>query len=486
MPVNKGDDLGRLVPLLTDESRSTWQRVLEHPDAPVWNARVGDRVNAEDLGAVDELRAHLSSSRERRQTTASPPSETAATPPAAVIEIVTHALRSVPLLRDRAPPGLDLTHEWHDVPLTSRDDLATRAELLVPDDADLSRVIVHSTSGTSGHAVVVPMTPQALALSHALLEDVLAAHGVPFEPGPDEISVMHLCARRDTYVFATVFSVWKGAPFVKLNLRDDAWAGGRDAARRFARAWPSTVVSGDPAAFGEALAWEMPIAPRAFVSSALALEPALAARLTWVYDAQVIDWYSLTETGPIAASAPDGNGLMVLAPDLYVEAIGPNGGPVADGARGELVVSGGRNPCLPLVRYRTGDTGRIERLRCADGSTETRILDLEGRNPVLFVDDTGASLASVDLTRVLRAAAAFAQHSIHQRADGSVDVRLRAIPGVAVDTTACEQALRAVLGRGIDVRATVDEALGRDGKLRAYRSDVVVAGRVDPSSPPAR
>ena len=471
MSLTEGDDLGRLVPLLSSASRRMWKRLLEHPDAPRWNARVGDRVIAADLVAVDALRARLAAARAaaRAEDTAA----LSSVPQDEVLAIVARALRTVPLLRDRAPAGVepasDPSDNWQRVPFTSREDLATRPELLVPDDADLSRVIVHSTSGTSGHAVVIPMSPRSLALSHALLEDVLAAHGVRFTPSPESVAVTHLCAQRDTFVFATVFSVWGGAPFVRENLDDGAWPGGRDAARRFARAWPSAVVSGDPAAFRTALEWELPIAPRAFVSTAHTLEPALAARLESVYGARVIDWYSLTETGPIAASVPGVDGLVVIAPDLFVEALGPHGVPVSGGERGELTVSGGRNPYFPLVRYRTGDTGRIVRTRRADGSVRTRILELEGRRPVVFRDAARRPLPSVDLTRALRAAATLAQHAIHQQADGSIDVRLRGVPGISVDTASCADALRALVG--VTVRATVDETLGQDGKLTAYRSD---------------
>jgi len=434
------DDRERLVPLLSARSRRLWDALLEHPDAPLWNAQAGDKVVAEDLEVVDAFRARIAAPRTTRGDG----------PPPEIVAFAEHACREVPLLRARTPHGAGAS--WSQVPTTSREDLALRPELLVPDDADLSRLIVHSTSGTTGHAVVVPMTPRSLALSQAILERVLATNGVPFDPGPGAVAVTHLCARRDTFVFPAIFSVWRGAGFAKVNLDDRAWPGGRAAARRFATAWPAPVATGDPVAFAEALDWDLPLATKAFVSTSFRTDPELAARLERTYGARVIDWYSLTETGPIAASAPGVEGHVVVAPDLYVEALDEHGAPVPEGALGEITVSGGRNPLFPLVRYRTGDAGRVVRVVRPDGSVETHIRELAGRLPVVFRDADGRPVASVDVTRALRAAGRFAHHEIVQREDRSVAIRVRPVPGVAVDTAALATAIRGVLG--VEVVAT--------------------------------
>jgi phenylacetate-coenzyme A ligase PaaK-like adenylate-forming protein len=269
--------------------------------------------------------------------------------------------------------------------------------------------------------------------------------------------VTHLCARRDTFVFPTVFAVWRGAGFVKENLDEGAWPGGRAAARRFAKAWPAPVASGDPIAFEEAMAWELPLATRAFVSTSFRMDAALAARLERTYGARVIDWYSLTETGPIAASVPGEPGHEVLSHDVFVEALSDDGTRVADGAIGELAVTCGRNPLLPLVRYRTGDHGRVVRAARQDGTVAARILDLDGRRPVVYRDADGRPVASVDLTRALRAAAVFAHHEIAQATDGALSIRVREAPGFAVDAAALDEAVRAVLGPSVAATVEVED-----------------------------
>jgi phenylacetate-CoA ligase len=227
------------------------------------------------------------------------------------------------------------------------------------DDEDLARLIVYDTSGTTGHALPVPFHPRTVALAHAFAGLALERHGAAFDPREGEVACVNLCAQVETFVFAVSFSVWDHALFAKVNLHPGHWAGGPEAARRwFARVRPQ-LVTGDPTSFAEAMRWDLPLAPRALLSTATALEPAFARELAARWRCPVIDVYSTTETGPIAGSVPDGGGLRILSDDLYVEVVDARGLPVPLGTRGEVTVTGGRNPYVPLLRYRTGDTARL-------------------------------------------------------------------------------------------------------------------------------
>jgi phenylacetate-CoA ligase len=142
--------------------------------------------------------------------------------------------------------------------------------------------------------------------------------------------------------------------------------------------------------------------------------------------------------------------------------------PVADGAWGEITVTGGRNPYVPLLRYRTGDRGRM-----AGG----RLLALEGRAPVVFRATDGAPVKAVDVGRVLRDAAELVQHEMAQGADGACVLRLRPVPGVAIDVDAIEHGLRALLGRDAALTITVDPRLGESGKVAPYRVEAAPGDR---------
>jgi phenylacetate-CoA ligase len=203
----------------------------------------------------------------------------------------------------------------------------------------------------------------------------------------------------------------------------------------------------------------------------------LKRRLAKRFGCPVIDWYSLTETGPIGCACPRGGGYHVLPHDLYVEAIDADGRPVPDGRRGEIAVSGGRNPYLPLLRYRTGDWGRLEAAPCACGDPAVRILDLEGRKPVLYRTSQGAIVNPVDLSRILRAFP-LVQHAFTQRADRSCELVVRPIPGVPPPAAATlANAVRSLLGGDTALEVRFDPRLGdraAGGKVEPYRSELLL------------
>jgi phenylacetate-CoA ligase len=273
-------------------------------------------------------------------------------------------------------------------------------------------------------------------------------------------------------VYASVFAAWDEAGFARVNLHPAAWPSGPASARRFLGALAPGFLSGDPASFAELLRWDVELRPAALLSTALALSPALQAALSARYRCPVIDWYSTTETGPIACSRPGGPGLALLAPDLFVELVDGAGRPVPEGTRGEIAVTGGRNPYLPLLRYRTGDFARMALVPGPRGEPEPRLLDLEGRAAVLFRADDGSPVNPVDVGRALRHRFAVVQHEFVQRADRSCTARLRPAAGLPVDAEQVEAELRALFGPGTRLEVQIDPELGAAGKPVPYRCEL--------------
>jgi phenylacetate-CoA ligase len=455
------DAARELFPLVTPAGLQGLRQLREHPDAPAWTHLVGDHVLAEDLVAVEAYRAVAQ---------AAPPPAPAAHPPPALLDWVERTRPRVRRWRALLPEGLDLARRWAEVPTTSREDLATRLEELVPEDEPLDRIIVYETSGTTGHALRVPHHPRAVALLHPLAERALAWHGRTVRTGPGAVACMNLHAQARLWVYPSLFSAWGEAAFARLNLAKHAWPGGLDAARRFIPALAPGFLSGDPVSLAELLSLEVPARPAALLSTAVALAPALARALEARYGCPVIDWYSTTETGPVACSRPGAEGLALLAPDLFVEVIDAAGAPVPEGARGELAVTGGRNPFLPLLRYRTGDHARMVTVAAAGGHREARLVELEGRAAVRFRAGDGSPVNPVDVGRALRGRFAVVQHTFEQGADGACRAVLRPAAGLPLDAAEVEAELRALFGPGVPVAVTLDPQLGRGGKVVPYRS----------------
>jgi phenylacetate-CoA ligase len=435
-------------------------RIARHPFAPRWNYTASDRLDRDDVLAVDAFRDVLA--RDRAPFGPEPPDATRAW---------VRARRSfVPSFRARLPEPSLVDRAWASIATTSREDLATRPESMVPDDAPLDRMIVYRTAGTTGHALLVPHDARAAACYLPLLEVALARWGIDARLGGDDVAML-VGAQARTVTYATSLSAWSHAGFAKVNLAPGEWPGEDAPARFFAELAPA-LLTGDPISFAELVARGVRTSPRALVTTAVAMSDALRARLVEHFGAPVVDWYSLTETGPVGFACPRGGGAYhVVSSDVFVEAVDRQGVPVRAGERGELAVTGGRNPFLPLLRYRTGDWGRLDDTPCPCGDRMPRIVALEGRAPVLFRSAGGGRVNPVDVSGVLRAQP-IVQHELVQQADLSLELAIRTVRGQSVDIASLKRALAALFG-DVSLAVREDASLGdRTGKVAPYRSEL--------------
>ncbi|MCA9577602.1 MAG: hypothetical protein KC668_19330 [Myxococcales bacterium] len=449
-------------PRMTEAGYEGLRALLQHTDAPRWNHTIGDRVGDREAEALETF----------REACARDPLEHDALPSDALLTRVDALRESTFDLAQRWPEGLDARTDWDAVPTCSREDLATRLVDFVPRDAPLGDAVLYTTSGTTGHALDVLHHPGAVAQNHAFGERALHEHALALRFEPGRPGTLNLCAQRETFVFATCFTVWNDSGFAKLNLPEHAWAGGADSRTRFLQEFDPQLVTADPLTLATMMELDVPVRPKAIFSSALMLDPAHAAAGAAHFGCPVIDFYGATEIGPIAAKLPGAPGHVLLLPDLYVEALGPDGAPVPDGQVGELTFTGGRNPYMPLVRYRSSDRGALGTWTLADGRKARVILGLEGRASVRFRARDGSLVNSVDVGRALREVGPFVQHEVHQHADHSVDVRLRPAPTLPVSVDQMRRALEGVFGPGVEVRVSLVETFGHEGKPRTFVSDL--------------
>lgn len=164
--------------------------------------------------------------------------------------------------------------------------------------------------------------------------------------------------------------------------------------------------------------------------------PSTRARIEAGWGARVIDHHGLTEVGPISFECWESPGALHLNEDEYIcevlERDSDRG--VADGERGELVVTNLGRAASPLIRYRTGDVVVRRSGPCACGRGFAR---LEG--------------------------------GILARTDDMVNVR-----GVNVYPSAVESVVRRFTEIG-EYRATV----GVNGSLRELSVEIELAPGVD-------
>jgi phenylacetate-CoA ligase len=387
-------------PLLTDRGRAMLRRLRQHPHAPKWTWRCGDRLDAAGLANVREFAEQQASVRRGWAN-----GET----PDWVPEFIANCRRDVPFYRGWSGDPL---------PTCDRDDLRREPWSFVPDDADVSELIVYKTSGTSGNLIHLPAHPVAPARYLPLFQTALAAHGVTLDGG-DRVSFLQVAAQVRTYTFASIVSALDGAGFAKINLNSADWTDPGDRVRFFDDCAPE-VVTGDPFALEQLASLPVKSRPKAILSSATLLLPALREKLTARFGCPVIDIYSMNETGPIAFARADSirDEHELLPHNLFVEILDATGRSLPPGARGEITVTGGVNPYLPLVRYRTGDFGAL-----SFEHPVPRLVGIERRTPVVF-DSANGRVVSISVTVALfQIPLPF--FSLHQSRDGSLLFRTR-------------------------------------------------------------
>ncbi len=456
-------------PLITPHGYKRLMDITQHPQAPKWNYVVGDRIEKQDIKLLDETRRAVFKDR----------LESNDIPPAPILEWIGKKREHVWLFQSHLPQGFDLERDWLYVPTMSREDLATRIEEVVPFDSDLSRLIVYDTSGTTGHAIVIPYHPQTLAQNHGLVEFVLSRYGIYPEFGPDMVSCLNVGGHNTTVVFPNVFSIWNQAGFAKVNLNRNDWNSKEQAQKFFTEMKPS-FLTGEPLGFAEMINWNLEIRTAAMVSTSVTLSDDLKKALEAKYRCPIIDWYSLTETGPIAYSCPEGHGMHIIPTDIFVEVLDDEGDPVSPGEIGDITVTGGRNPYVPLLRYKTGDHGGIDRSPCSCGDPTPRIIDFQGREIVLYRADDDSIVNPVDVGKIMRLHP-FLQHEFIQRADGSCDLSIRPAKNAPVDKEGLIKELVRIFGKKTQIRIHMDPNLGQGvpgRKVFPYRSELPALSRV--------
>lgn len=398
------------------------------------------------------------------------------------------AFERVPLYRRLAELlGLDL----------ARDGLAACAAALPCLDRELLQEAVHagavfgrvgacsefrSTSGTTGRPLVVPRCWRAQVAESADLDVRLEVMGLAPAARPpfgraNFVYVSDSEYRPALRAFTRRMPLLGWAHFHKFDLRtarpDDAAA----LVRRIAQARP-VVLTGKPSSL-EVLAEHQRRHPAAAVRPVLIVTGAehlsgdLRRQLSELFQAPVRETYGLTETGTLAVECPQGQGLHLTEDRHVVEVLDDEGDPVPEGEPGELVVTDLGNFAMPLLRYRTGDVGRLLPGTCPCGVAHRRLQLLEGRLVDHFRDAQGGRISPLRLTAGLRTLP-LRQFQIVQRSLGEVLVRYVGAPDEAQVAQVMRADVEACIGPGVTVCARREaERLDVPGeKFRPYRCEV--------------
>ncbi|WP_420129905.1 AMP-binding protein [Longimicrobium sp.] len=401
-------------PALTEHGERMLRFLREHPHAPIYRNQSGNRLTAADLERVRAFDAQVRAARPGWEPGQAPPW---------LDGFVDQCLEEVPFYRRYGSRPRD----FHDLPTVTRADLGRDVAAFVPDPLPTDRIINFRTSGTTGHPLLLPSHPIVAASYLAFHRRALRRFGIELAYGRGQVGVVLVGFQRTCFTYVSVTPLMDDSGLAKINLHPDDWRDPADRVR-YLDALAPEVYTGDPLSLAELAALPLSTKPRALLSTSMALQPGLRARLQARFGCPVLDLYSLNESGPVAVYDDDEGGHVLLQHRMYVEVLDDAGRPVPPGERGEVTLTGGFNPYLPLLRYRTGDHAA---LRVAPGR-EPVLVGLQGRPPVRFRTAAGEWLNNIEVTHALQRFA-LSQWTLHQQADGALRFRF-AGPGADADT----------------------------------------------------
>ncbi len=434
-------------PLLDEQGAQLLNQLREHPSAPRFNWRIGDRLTREGLETVRAYERELRAAEigwQRGEI------------PEWVKEYVARCYEQVPFYRAYG----DAPRNFFDIPLTTRADLARAPEQFVPDDLPLDDLIFYGSTGTTGHHIHVPSHPTSAAKYISLLRVALEKHGVTLQGEKNRVAIANVCFQERTATYAAILSQLNGSGVVKINLHPREWNDARDP-EKYLNGLQPEIITGDPLSFAELLKLELSVKPKALSSTSMQLENGLRDALANHFACPVVDVYAMTEAGLIAARM--GDAFHLLQHRLYVEILNENGATCVEGERGEIVLSGGMNPYFPLLRYRTNDFARLEFV-----GAQPRLLDFQGRAPIVFQGANGERINSADVNRALREFAVW-QFTLHQNADASLLLRV-VNPNVPLEQIRAE--LLRLFGAEQKLEIVQMESFGAPDKVVQYTSEL--------------
>ncbi len=184
----------------------------------------------------------------------------------------------------------------------------------------------------------------------------------------------------------------------------------------------------------------------------------LAARVRKAWACEVFEHFGMTETGlGGGVDCQAHQGYHLRGADLYCEVVDPaSGAPLPPGQEGELVVTTLTREAMPLVRYRTGDLGRLLEGPCPCGGFTPRLDRVRGRLANRLDLGQGRVLPMWKLDEALF------------RVPGLLDYRAGLAPGQKGPRLSLT--VRAAAGKEFGLAKEVQQALAAMPELRPIRT----------------
>ena len=188
-----------------------------------------------------------------------------------------------------------------------------------------------------------------------------------------------------------------------------------------------------------------------------------------VFQCAVAGEYGARDAGLMANECPRG-GLHIPAEGMLIEIDAPD-----RSGLGEIVVTNFFSRAMPIIRYRTGDMGRLDSDPCSCGRALPRLHSVEGRRTDFLITPDGRMVHALAIIYPLRETRFVRQFQVEQLALDKIV--LRVVPERPLkdeEKRALVQKSEAALGKGMNVVLDCVERIPRlaSGKYRYVISNV--------------
>jgi len=118
---------------------------------------------------------------------------------------------------------------------------------------------------------------------------------------------------------------------------------------------------------------------KAVFTTSESLKPTSRQTIEEAFECQVLDTYGCNDGGLYSFECTHQTGFHVGMESVVVEITDDQGVPLPEGEVGQIVTTNLAIRAMPLLRYKTGDIGAIDRQPCSCGRGLLRIVNLQGR-----------------------------------------------------------------------------------------------------------
>lgn len=172
--------------------------------------------------------------------------------------------------------------------------------------------------------------------------------------------------------------------------------------------------------------WPAP-PPRFIICGRSEMADSLRRRAQQLFDAPVHATYGMTEFGAIGFECAEHCGYHIDETSVLVEVVDEVGDRVPESQIGEIVVSSTANAAMPLLRYRTGDYGKLTRNFCRCGIPGPRLTSLSGWRATVFhfADHSIRSPAAFNEVLLPRPGLLIQKYKVSQPSADSIEITVQ-------------------------------------------------------------